>query len=44
LALTHPDYQDDEPGFVFLEDDPIGADPEAIKSLFGAAESLDVVL
>lgn len=42
--MAYPNNQDDEPGFVFLEDDPIGPDAETIKSFFRAAEPPDVVL
>jgi hypothetical protein len=34
LAVTYRDNQDYEPGLVFLEDDPIGPDAEAIKGVF----------
>lgn len=43
-AVTHPDNQDNEPSFVFLEYDPIGPDAEPIKGFFRAAEALDIVL
>ena len=42
--MTYPYNQDNEPGFVFLEDNPISPDAEAIKSFFRAAEPPDVVL
>lgn len=43
-AVAHPDNHDDEPGFIFLENDPIGPDAETIKSLLRTAEPLDVAL
>ena len=42
--MTYPYNQDNEPGFVFLEDNPISPDAEAIKSFFRAAEPSDVIL
>jgi len=43
LAVADSDNEDDEAGFVSLEDHPIGSDAKSIKRLFGPAEPPDVV-
>lgn len=42
-AVADPDNQDDEPGFMLLENYPIGSDTEPVKRLLRAAKLLYVV-
>jgi hypothetical protein len=43
-AVADPDNQDDEPGFILLEDHPIGSGAEPVKRFLRSAEPFYVVL